>query len=175
MLNDSKNIVGIYDTGATVTVINHKVLQTIQHNLIRKKQTLSTVSGTKMINFKTIISIKIGKVQKDVEVIVYDDKNFSFDLILGLDVIKTFKLCQDENLNIFQLDEETNRIHRINETKNEESKNICNTISSSCLSKFLDHLSFENRIQLEKNLLNFANVFTNDKFDTGTVKTMRRR
>lgn len=68
------------------------------------------------------------------------------------------------------MDEETNKIYRINETKQAESKNICNTISSSCLSKFLNHLSVENRIQLEKNLLNVANVFTNDKFDTGTVK-----
>ena len=34
-----------------------------------------------------------------------EDKNFEYDLLLGLDCITTFKLCQDHNLKITQASE----------------------------------------------------------------------
>lgn len=55
----------------------------------------STITGAN-------INLKIGNFQKDIEMIVVEVDNFAYDLLLGLNVTKSFNLEQNKNLKINQ-------------------------------------------------------------------------
>lgn len=46
--------------------------------------------------------IKIGNVKENFSFFIIKSDNFKEDLLLGLDVIQKFRLCQDENFKITQ-------------------------------------------------------------------------
>ena len=46
------------------------------------------------------IKIKIFDIEEETDLFVIDRENFDHDILIGLDMIKKFKLNQDENLNI---------------------------------------------------------------------------
>lgn len=60
------------------------------------------VSGYGIIIRITKIKVKMFNLIRRVYVFVLDNDNFSHDFLIGLDLIKEFKICQDENLNIYQ-------------------------------------------------------------------------
>ena len=48
------------------------------------------------------IKIKTIDIEGETDLFVIDRENFDHDILIGLDMIKKFKLNQDENLNITQ-------------------------------------------------------------------------
>ena len=60
------------------------------------------VSGYGQVIGMAKIRVKIFDISRTVFVFVLDNLDFSHEFLIGLDLIKAFKLCQDENLNIFQ-------------------------------------------------------------------------
>ena len=48
------------------------------------------------------LRMKIKKIEKEINVYIVCNDNFTYDLILGLDAIREFKLKQDENLRVSQ-------------------------------------------------------------------------
>lgn len=71
---------------------------------ISNQDNLITINGVKKTNGLTTLKVKIFEIEKSVNVYVIEDKNFVYELLVGLDMIKTFKLIQDENLKISQKD-----------------------------------------------------------------------
>jgi len=51
------------------------------------------------------LKIKIYKIEKVVDVFIIDKQNFKYDFLIGLDIIKEFKLIQNEDLQITQKDD----------------------------------------------------------------------
>ena len=61
-----------------------------------------TISGRDFTNSGAKLRMKINKVEKEINVYIAHNDNFTYDLILGLDAIREFKLKQDENLRVSQ-------------------------------------------------------------------------
>ena len=61
-----------------------------------------TISGKDVTNSRAKLRMKINKIEKEINVYIVCNDNFTYDLILGLDTIREFKLKQDENLRVSQ-------------------------------------------------------------------------
>ena len=68
----------------------------------KSKQLFKTISGVQKSHNKIKVLLKIHKIEKEIEAHVIKNDNFSYDILLRLDIIKKFRLLQDEHLNIFQ-------------------------------------------------------------------------
>ena len=62
----------------------------------------NTISGKDFMNSWAELRMKIKKIEKEINVYIVCNDNFTYDLILGLDTIREFKLKQDENLRVSQ-------------------------------------------------------------------------
>lgn len=69
---------------------------------MEQKCLFKTLSGVDFTQSRAKLRMKINKVEQDIDVYVIRNNNFSYDLLLGLDAIKKFRLLQDESLNIYQ-------------------------------------------------------------------------
>ena len=54
------------------------------------------------MNSRAKLRMKVNKIEKEINVYIVCNDNFTYDLILGLDAIREFKLKQDENLRVSQ-------------------------------------------------------------------------
>lgn len=90
---------GLYDPGSRITVINAKLLN---KELIKNKKNyqLKTISGWGRSYGFIKLNAEINGIKRILNAFVYDNENFNFDLILGLDSVQRFGLTHDENLNI---------------------------------------------------------------------------
>ena len=64
-----------------------------------KNANLRTIKKT---NGLTNIKIKIYEIEEKVDIYIIDEENFKYDFLIGLDIIKKFKLIQNEHLKITQ-------------------------------------------------------------------------
>lgn len=99
LLNNSVEIVGIYDAGANVSLINSKLVK-VKTKAKTENTGLLTINGVKNTKGMINIKIKIFEIEKYVDVYLVDD--LEYDFLIGLDMIQQFKLIQDENLKITQ-------------------------------------------------------------------------
>lgn len=91
------------------------------------------------------LNIKIGNVEKNFQFFIVKENVIDCEFLLGLDVIKEFRLCQDENLTISQ--------KLVSQNKN--MQNNFNKINTNTLEQII-----------KKNEI----IFAKSKFDIGTVK-----
>ncbi|KAK7584083.1 hypothetical protein V9T40_005046 [Parthenolecanium corni] len=119
------------------------------------------VSGHgKIIGF-VIIKVKIFQIYKEVIVFVLD--SFCHDFLIGLDLIKAFQLCQNEDLEILQ--KVHRRYHKIDSFKVDDNLSL-NFLE---LQADLSHLDLEKSQILENLIHNFNHAFAKNKYDVGTV------
>lgn len=131
-LDKNKKINAIYDTGCTKSLINHKIVKDLKLKLNNSKVFLKSLGGLNSCKNRANVELKIGKLKKKVELIVVKNKNFTFDILIGLDLIKKFKLTQEKNLKIKQkLKEKKNliKINLIKDKKDKISKKFTNKIN----------------------------------------------
>jgi len=98
-------ISGIYDSGSNVSLINSKLLKQKKSNNKFHNENLVTINDVQKTNGLTKVKIKIYKIEKVVDVFIIDKQNFKYDFLTGLDIIKEFKLIQNEDLQITQKDD----------------------------------------------------------------------
>lgn len=82
-------------------MINKKLIKTINNNKDNNKIQLKTISGVSVTKGLTRLKLKIFKIEKKIDVFIVENEDFH-DFLIGLDIIKEFKLRQDENLSISQ-------------------------------------------------------------------------
>lgn len=92
---------GTYDSGSQISLINAKLIKTMGTNNDANKIFMKTVNGVKSTDGLVTMRIKIFEIEEEVDVFIIEKEDFE-DFIIGLDMIKKFKLIQDENLNITQ-------------------------------------------------------------------------
>lgn len=138
----------------------------------------------------TTIKIKIFDIEENADVYILDGEEFKYDFLIGLDIIKQFKLVQDENLNITQKRKEIveEKINSINEdiNKNSTSKEVKYEKNNSSIN-FNEHIKEED-FQLSMGNLNieqkseiyglidtYKAIFAKDKYDIATVREYEAR
>lgn len=112
--------------------------------------------------------MKIHNIEKEIEAYIIKNDNFSYDILLGLDVIKKFHLIQDDQLKILQkMNDGTIEIIR-NKTKIIDNCRIEN-IKMTEIQEKLNHLDKQKSRRLNKLIEENSKGFAKNKFDVGKV------
>ena len=168
-----------------ISLINESVLKRLRATFFKDKRLLSTINGSSFSAGRAFLRVKIGKLIGYIDFHVIKSDKFKFELLIGLDAIRKFKLMQSENLEVFQRDLTANTYVKIDKpTKlikmSENSKvdlvergefvqnfvNLCTSTDEN------DHeLSAEQKKKLQNLIDENINCFATDKFDVGRVKS----
>ncbi len=120
------------------------------------------ISGYGKIYGIAKVKIKIFRKVKKVLVFILDEE-FDHKFLIGLDLIKAFYLCQDENLKIFQNFKPKYSKRQLCQLKNPVYVNFLEMLAD------LNHLDLKKRSQLDCIIREFNAVFARNKFDVGQV------
>ena len=162
VVNGEKEVEALYDTGSNVSLINHDLVNKLRLNLSDDRKIFQTLSGRNFTRGRVKLKLKIGETEESIEAYAVKNDNFTYDLLLGLDSIRKFRLTQDEKLCIRQKREEDKREKR-SEISQKSEKEIQSHYSPSNTKKLA--------ILLEKH----KDTFTDNKFDVGVVKDHEAR
>jgi len=146
-------------------LINKKLIKTINTNKDKNKIQLKTISGVSVTKGLTRIKLKIFNIEKKVDVFIVENENFH-DFLIGLDIIKEFKLRQDENLIISQKQLQNADMIEINFNEH---------ITENDLKIDLNHLDYKKKIKIEQLIEDYKTIFAKDKYDIGTLKDYEAR
>ncbi|KAK7792869.1 hypothetical protein R5R35_003999 [Gryllus longicercus] len=116
------------------------------------------------------MKIKIFDTEEYMDIFILETDDFE-DFLIGLDIIKKFKLIQDENLQISQkkiIDHEDNKTNQCLVNFNEH-------IDEDEFQIKLEHLTNKKKMKIEKLIEKYKTVFAKDKYDIGTVKNYEAR
>ncbi|CAB3256939.1 unnamed protein product [Arctia plantaginis] len=114
---------------------------------------MKTVNGEKKMDGLITIKIKIFDLEEEVDVYIVENEDFE-DFIIGLNMIKKFRLTQNENLQIEQK-KIINKIDRMSKDNRNEDKNIKTYtvnfnehIETEEFVSMIDHLDNEKKFEL---------------------------
>ena len=181
----NKEFVAVYDTASNTELINEDVLKKLKIQFFKDKRLqrkLNSIGGQTFSLGRAFLKVKIGSISSYIDFQVMKNDNFKYQLLIGLDTIKKFKLLQDENLNILQ--KINNSYIRLEQPKNlmrfEESKlNLVNReefieefVNCCTQSDEDDHnLTGEQQRQIKQLIDEYINCFASDKYDVGRIKS----
>ena len=83
-VNDQREIKGIYDTGANASFINQKIIDQIKANIKEDKSMFKTINGEDFTSSRARLKMRINKIEKEIDVYIVRNNNFTYDLILDL-------------------------------------------------------------------------------------------
>lgn len=144
---------------------------------------LITINGVKKTKGLVTIKIKIFNLEKKINVYVIDGRNFKYDFLIGLDIIKEFNLIQDENLKITQKLKKSlteRELHmKTNIQENSDTKKYLINFNEHVKEKEfimdLSHLDDQQKIEIDKLINKYKSSFAKDKYDIGTVRDYEAR
>jgi hypothetical protein len=184
MLLDGKvEMYGTYDSGSQISLINAKLIRIINQNEEKNKILIKTVNGVKKTDGLVTIKIKIFDIEDEVDVFIVNREDFE-DFLIGLDMIKKFKLTQDKELKILQEKiDKTNESNKIKTDTAEKKKrnieqysvNFNEHVEEDEFQIKLEHLDKMKKKEIEKLIDEHKSVFAKDKYDVGTVKDYEAR
>lgn len=189
---------GIYDSGSNVSLINATFLKINGRKNTDNDVNLITINGVKRAEGLTTLKVNIFKIEKEVD--VYIIEGYKYDFLIGLDMIKEFRLSQDMNLEISQNNEliEGSKviISTLTEdeqsTKKENSNSTCSKVNKNKnnIEKYevnfnehipsekfeieINHLSLFQQNEIDKIINKHKSSFAKDKYDIGTVKNLKQ-
>ena len=193
MLIENENVIGLYDPGANISMIHKRLLKKLKSgNVIKNMNTFRTLSGEDVTEGIVWLKIKIFEIEKDARFFVTKSNEFSYDLLLGLDNIAKFRLCQDENLKISQKPENENKNVELPHENSQKSKNenrkselvhenedITWNDAQINWSEYIPvndfdmrtgHLDREQKKQIYDIVDQYGSLFAKDKYDIGNVR-----
>lgn len=175
ILDDKLEVYGIYDSGSNIPLINSRLLKNtniIVNNNIKEKK-LKTISGVKKTDGIVYIKIKIFDLQYKMKVFVINSEHFNYDFLIGLDSIKKFRLCQDENLSIKQKKIPGiagKKIPTLMSGEKDCMINFNEHVVEESFEMTINHLEYREKNEIDELLEKYKSVFAKDKYDVGTVK-----
>ncbi len=170
MLIEDAPSVALYDSGANITLVTSPFLKALGKKIpFSTSYTFNTISGIGKIEGVVELNIQIFNTCKKIKCFVIEKESSDFDLILGLDSIKKFRLRQDENLNISQ---NNNIISQVNPDKTNIRPEVQSHagIPVSELYLKLNHLNNTKQKKLYQILKTYNTVFAKDRYDVGKIK-----
>lgn len=155
-----------------------------------KNDNLITINGVKKTVGLAKIKIKIFDIEEEAAIYIIDGEEFKYDFLIGLDIIKQFRLVQDENLKITQ-DKGKIKIGKENhpmeyDNKDNTSKEVKNEINSRSIN-FNEHINEEEfkirmknlntqqQSEIYKLIDTYKSTFAKDKYDIGTIREYEAR
>ncbi|CAI6344779.1 unnamed protein product [Macrosiphum euphorbiae] len=135
-----------------------------------KNANLRTINGVKKTNGLTNIKIKIYEIEEKVDVYIIEEENFKYDFLIGLDIIKKFKLIQNEHLKITQ----NNNLNQKNKIEKKKKTKITDIKENNFQTK-IDYLTNNQKHEINKLIEKNKSIFANDKYDIGTVREYEAR
>lgn len=190
LLNKEMEIDGVYDSGSNVSLINSKLLKIRSKRNGQNEENLVTINGVKKTSGSTNLKIKIFDIEENIDVYIIDEPNFRYDFLIGLDIIKKYKLVQNEDLTISQkqyllqnnIRSTGEKEEEINEDKSKDTRlkkvneiNFNEHIKEEDFKIKVDHLEENKRNEINKLIQQYKSVFAQDKYDVGTVKGYEAR
>lgn len=139
----------VFDTGSELTLINEDLIKCLGVKLVKDQTFFKTVSGHDSCIGRANIRLKIGQIEKIIEMFIVKADNFKYDILLGLDAIRKFRLKIDENLQVKQVREKKVSTAEINLIKRKETKT----------EDKIEHL-----------ILKYEKLFAKHKYDVGRTK-----
>ncbi len=131
------------------------------------------MSGGDSILGLTYLDIKIKDIQKKVKLYVIKKDSFKYGVLIGLDMIKTFKLCQDYNFNISQVSSEEpilkTQIFSSTDQKKTYQINWNEYIPYETFEAKTNHLNLEKKSRIQNYIDKYSSIFAKHQFDVGTV------
>ena len=94
---------GVYDSGSNISLLSMRMAEKLNltvYTLI--DPTFEMISGYGKVLGIAKLEVKIFQMKREVIVFILDKKDWKNDFLIGLDLIKEFRLRQDENLRISQ-------------------------------------------------------------------------
>lgn len=189
IINDSIEIFGIYDSGSNVSLINSRLLslKINPNNNNDNQPNLKTINGVKKPVGIVTLKIKIFQIEKMINVFVIDKHNFDHDFLIGLDCIKSFKLVQNENLQITQkltkeirqnnknipgfTGDKIEKQHFFTNENNDECKvNFNEGVEITNFNIVVNHLDAQQQSKIDELISKYKSLFAKDKYDVGSVK-----
>ena len=173
IVNGEREVEAIYDSGSNVTLINYNLMKELKTNLMEQRNLFNTVSGKNFTEGRAKIKLKVKAIEEDIDAYVIKNSSFSYDLLLGLDAIKKFRLIQDEKLDIHQRIGE----NRCEEIQRENKLDAGEEVSSNGKSRCLVSDFVEDKLQrvMTKLFEKHEELFAKNKFDVGVVKNHEAR
>lgn len=98
IVDKHKVIKAVYDNGSTGSLVSENLVRLLKSKLYANKAILKSLGGLNYCKNRANLHLRIGDIEDNLNVCVIKNNNFNYDLLLGLDAIKKFKLMQDENL-----------------------------------------------------------------------------
>lgn len=174
-MENKLEVSGIYDSGSQISLINSRLIKVKERKDNVNIAFMKTVNGVKKTDGLITIKIKIFDLEEDVDVFVVENEDFD-DFIIGLDMIKQFKLTQNENLQIEQkkITNEIGRMPKDNRNEDKDIKtyaiNFNEHIETEEFVSMIDHLDNEKKSQIETIIEKYKTIFAKDKYDIGSVR-----
>lgn len=165
-------------------MINSKILKLKGKKNHSNNADLITINGVKKTSGLTTLKIKIYEIEKEVDVYIIDKENFKYDFLIGLDMIKEFKLIQNEDLRITQKNspnqQNKTRVEQIstNSHNNEKKKSLINfneQVKEEDFKIKINHLTLKQKNDINEMIEKYKTVFAKDKYDVGLVKEYEAR
>lgn len=136
---------------------------------------LVTINGVKKTSGLTNLKIKIFDLEENVDVYIIDEQNFKYDFLIGLDLIQTFRLTQNEDLRITQKlnlnCENTNKLEKIEKY----TINFNEHVKEEDFEMKINHLDERQKSEINNLVSTYESVFAKNKYDVGTVNGYEAR
>lgn len=194
-MEDKLDLYGVYDSGSNVSLISSKLLKLKEgKNNNLNEADLLTINGVKKASGLTTLKIRIFEMEETADVYIIDKENFGYDFLIGLDLIKKFKLIQTENLEIIQKknvnNEKKNKEEEFHTNKKKNTKlmttenikgteeyqvNFNENINVENFEMKINHLNEQQKSEIDTLISKYNSVFAKHKYDIGTVNGYEAR
>ena len=177
LINNKRVINAIFDSGANISIIDFQLANELQILNFSDNQitTFNTINNESHCLGLVNIPIKIGEITLISEFYVL--QNSRYNILIGLNLIKNFKLKMSENLRIYQVISENGSTSEIEVQSNYQNKKSRNSEAKAINFILENNIHSEenltpNQLKELENILNeFINIFSKDKYDIGCIGT----
>ena len=171
----------MYDPGSNVSFISQKLIKRLKQSIIKSRSIFKSIAGLGSTRGRAVLKLKIGEIEEHLNVHIVKSDRFTYDLLLGMDAVKRFKLIQDKELQIHQkVNGVTKKLSNgggartLNENAERERlvkyANFNKLTNTEEFEVNLENLSPERKAVIQKLIDKHYSIFAKDKFDIGRVK-----
>lgn len=133
-----------------------------------QKADLRTINGVYKTDGLITLKARILNAEEYINVFIIDNENFKYDFLVGLDCIKTFKLIQNEKLEIERKNSDFPE-------KQEYQINFNEHVNLKDFEILTNHLTNHEETIIKNLTDKYKKIFAKDKYDIGTVKDYEAR
>lgn len=167
-IEKSMDTEALYDNGSNVSMINKRFLKKLNENIIINnydKSTFRVIRGERETEGAVLLNLTCFGIVEKVRFFVIEDEKFRHDILIGINIIKVFPLCQDENLKIYRYEgsvtEYDTRVSTIAEI------NFNEFVPNEQLQAKIDHLDQYKKKKISKLIDEYdcSRIFAKNRYD----------